>query len=292
MNQRILEFTGERFTPECVREIAYEHWHRYAWASSLVQDKVVLDAACGEGYGSALLAQGARSVLGIDCDAATIEHAQQRYTQPNLRFACADVLDMPVEPASVDVVVSFETLEHLSNHDGLLQAFRRVLKADGLLLLSSPDRQQYSEALDHQNPFHAKELDRPELEALLSRHFPAWQLMGQKLGFTSMLWPLSGSAEGPTQCLQQRADGTLQEQPVPSAAAKYFIAVAAASTEALPALPALSLFDDQAESIYQHYNEEVRRHIQAGQLLAEREAEIAALKQQARSPRPWWRWWW
>src|SRR5690625_2368849 len=61
-----LEFNGERFTPECVREMAYEHWHRYAWAAQVVAGKSVLDAACGEGYGSNLLAARARSVTGLD----------------------------------------------------------------------------------------------------------------------------------------------------------------------------------------------------------------------------------
>lgn len=57
LSESVLPFTGERFTPECVREIAYEHWHRYAFAMSLVEGKQVLDAACGEGFGAALLAE-------------------------------------------------------------------------------------------------------------------------------------------------------------------------------------------------------------------------------------------
>ncbi|MCW5579095.1 MAG: class I SAM-dependent methyltransferase, partial [Dokdonella sp.] len=74
-----LPFTGERFTPECVREIWYEHWHRYAFARGLVAGKRVLDAACGEGYGSALLAAVAGSVTGVDVDADAIAHARARY---------------------------------------------------------------------------------------------------------------------------------------------------------------------------------------------------------------------
>src|SRR5689334_11915356 len=86
-----LPFTGERFTPECVREIWYEHWHRYAFARRLVQGKRVLDCACGEGYGSALLADGAAEVVGVDIDAAAIAHAEERYgARANLRYEKGD----------------------------------------------------------------------------------------------------------------------------------------------------------------------------------------------------------
>ena len=71
-----LAFTGERFTPECVREIWYEHWHRYAFAQRFAAGKRVLDAACGEGYGTAMLAGTAAQAVGIDIDAASIAHAR------------------------------------------------------------------------------------------------------------------------------------------------------------------------------------------------------------------------
>lgn len=297
MTKPVLPFTGERFTPECVREIAYEHWHRYAWASSLVTDKVVLDAACGEGYGSALLAHSAASVIGIDVDADTIAHACQRYARDGLRFECSDCLQLPLADDSVDVVVSLETLEHLSDHDGLLREFRRVLKPDGLLVLSSPDRQQYSEASGYDNPFHAKELNREEFEALLAAHFPHWQVLAQSLGFVSMLWPLdqdkqAESGRDGVQTLQHLDNGRIQAAQQPQVTPRYFVAVASADAAAMPDLPALSLFDDQAGSIYAHYNDEVGQHIRAGQLLAELEAELAALK--AELDQPWWKrkWWW
>lgn len=297
MTKPVLPFTGERFTPECVREIAYEHWHRYAWASSFVTDKVVLDAACGEGYGSALLAHSAASVIGVDVDADTIAHARQRYARDGLRFECSDCLQLPLADDSVDVVVSLETLEHLSDHDGLVREFRRVLKADGLLVLSSPDRQQYSEASGYDNPFHAKELNREEFEALLAAHFPHWRVLAQSLGFVSMLWPLdqdkqAESGRDRVQTLQHLDNGHIQAAQQPQVTPRYFVAVASADSAAMPDLPALSLFDDQAGSIYQHYNDEVGQHIRAGQLLAEREAELAALKAQLNQP--WWKrkWWW
>src|SRR6478752_7291717 len=79
MSDPVLPVTGERFTPECVREIAYEHWHRYAFALPLARGRRVLDAACGEGFGSALLASVAASVQGVDIDAQSVAHARQRY---------------------------------------------------------------------------------------------------------------------------------------------------------------------------------------------------------------------
>jgi len=135
-----LEFTGERFTPECVREIWYEHIHRYAFAGELVRGKRVLDAACGEGYGAAQLARTAQSVMAVDISDETISHAQRRYRAENLEFRVADCCKLPFHDDEFECIVSFETLEHLEDQAGLLKEFRRVLAPDGFLLISSPDK--------------------------------------------------------------------------------------------------------------------------------------------------------
>src|SRR5512132_1392768 len=107
----IPEFTGERFLPSCSGEIAYEHWHRYAFARRFVAGRRVLDAACGEGYGSALLAQTASAVVGLDIDAGVVAAAREAYAQrTNLRFDVASVTLLPLADRSIDVVVSFETI--------------------------------------------------------------------------------------------------------------------------------------------------------------------------------------
>src|SRR5438046_2018790 len=82
----VLNFTGERFAPEVTGAIWYEHWHRYCVARPLAKGLRVLDAACGEGYGSFLLAQTAKEVVGIDIAPEAIAHAKSRYVSSNLRY--------------------------------------------------------------------------------------------------------------------------------------------------------------------------------------------------------------
>jgi SAM-dependent methyltransferase len=234
-----LEFTGERFTPESVREIYYEHFHRYAWALQMVDGLDVLDCACGEGYGAHLLAGRARSVVGADVDARSVEHAQQRYAQPGLEFVEADALKLPFEDRRFDAVVSFETLEHLSPHDELMTEFRRVLKPGGFLVMSSPDRKTYSDDTGFENEFHVRELYRDELEALLGRHFPNFRLYAQKLMFHSALWRMDDDARA-VQHLRAGSDGAIEEGVRPASEPLYFITLSAAENVSLPEPAALS----------------------------------------------------
>jgi len=283
-----LEFTGERFTPECVREIFHEHWHRYAWAQRLVDGLEVLDCACGEGYGSRILADAANSVTGVDIDPTTIDHAGRRYGRDGLEFVHASALELPFDDDRFDAVVSFETLEHLAEHDELMTEFRRVLKPGGFLLISSPDKKTYSDDTGFENEFHVRELYREQFEDLLTRYFPNFRLFGQKLTFNSALWQLDADSAG-AECLTSEADGTVAHANHPAPSPLYFIAVAAANEIDLPEPAGLSLFDDRAESVYSHYNDEVRKHIRAGHLLAERDAEIERLKESLTRRSPFWR---
>jgi len=289
--QAALDFTGERFTPECVREIWYEHWHRYVFARTVARGKRVLDAACGEGYGSALLADVAHSVLGVDIAQAAIDHARARYGgRANLRFERGDVTALELPPASFDVIVSFETLEHVQAQQALVAGFARALADDGVLLVSSPDKRTYSDLSGFRNEFHVRELYREELLALLAPHFPHVRLYGQKLLFQSAIWALDAvpqTASASTATADQPQAG-LGYDPM------YFIAVC--SRQPLrDDLPGIALFGDREESVYQHYNGEVRKNMAAGARLAELEAELAALRREAlgRTPpaRPagWWR---
>ncbi len=273
-----LEFTGERFTPECVREIFYEHWHRYAWATELVKGQRVLDAACGEGYGSHLLSRVAKHVDGVDIASEAIKHARQQYQRDHLQFHQASALDLPFEDGQYDCVVSFETLEHLAEHDQLIGEFRRVLAPDGLLIISTPDKKTYSDDTGFNNEHHVRELYQDEFKQLLAKYFNHHRLYGQKLMFHSAIWSLESSNGDGTQHLLSEEDGRVQRQASPGLHPMYYLAVASNAADTLPDAHALSLFSDRTESVYQHYSDEVGKHIRAGELLLEREREIEQLK--------------
>ncbi len=297
-----LPFTGERFTPECAREIWYEHWHRYQFAGALAAGKRVLDAACGEGYGSALLAATAQSVVGMDIAAGAVQHARQRYGHlANLTFEQGDCTALAPPDTPYDLIVSFETLEHVAAQQALVAGFARALTDDGLLLISSPDKRSYSDATGFRNEFHVRELYRDELIALLGAHFPSVRLFGQKLLFQSVIWDEHQVGRGAALTATATAQGVkpgLAYDPL------YFIAVCAKRPVELD-LPQLALFGDSEESVYRHYNGEVRKNMAAGARIAELEQALAAAlggrervasvpdanPNNAAPRRPWWRRW-
>lgn len=295
-HQDPLPFTGERFTPECVREIAYEHWHRYAFAQPLICELEVLDIACGEGYGSAMLAESAATVIGVDIDQASVDHATRRYgpLHTNLRYERGSATAIPLADNSVDAVVSFETIEHIHEQQELLQEIARVLRDDGFLIISSPDRRMYSDVTGFVNEHHVKELYREEFEALLDKNFPRYAMFGQKLLFQSAIWQL-GSALGPESHAARLNHGRVEHSPVPAYDPIYFIAICANKASALPKLPRTSLYGDAEESVYEHYNDEVRRNIHAGSVIKEMEKHLDYLKQRVadlESAEPERRSWW
>jgi SAM-dependent methyltransferase len=289
-------FTGERFVPSCGGEIAYEHWHRYAFARRFAAGKRVLDAACGEGYGTALLGAVAASVVGVDIDIATIDHARVTYGEGNrLRFFAASCSGLPLPSASVDVVVSFETIEHLeaAEQSDMLSEFARVLAPDGILVISSPNKRLYSDARAYVNPFHLQELYRDDLARLLCARFPAQHWYHQRLAFWSGIWAERGLEQRALRRAEHGADPDTEgsseaalaetwvgdaEHITPYSAPEglYFIVVAARNAAVLPATGAgISLFTDADDSELKRAEANAREVLRLDHLLNENAAALA-----------------
>ncbi|MDP1850301.1 MAG: class I SAM-dependent methyltransferase [Solirubrobacteraceae bacterium] len=163
-----LEATGERLIPEAYAGsvVLAEHLARYRFAARLARGRDVLDAACGEGYGSAMLAAaGASTVVGIDIDAATVAHARATH---GVDVRQGDVSRLPFDDVTFGLVVSFETIEHVAEPERALDEFRRVLAPGGLLVVSTPNADEYLE----DNPYHEHELTMAQFAQALDARFP------------------------------------------------------------------------------------------------------------------------
>ncbi|MGB0096359.1 MAG: class I SAM-dependent methyltransferase, partial [Solirubrobacteraceae bacterium] len=179
---RLIGWTGERCVPWAPdSQVVYEHLHRYLWAARLVDDRHVLDLASGEGFGAAILAQSAASVVGVDIDERTVEHAGLNYGGPELGFEIADARDLSrFAEHSFGAVVAFEMIEHIAEQERVLDEIRRVLEPDGVLVISTPDRAAYGAASSEANRFHVRELAREEFAALLQTRFANTATWGQR----------------------------------------------------------------------------------------------------------------
>jgi SAM-dependent methyltransferase len=191
-----LEWTGERYVTSVGGEIEFEHTHRYLYALPFAEGATVLDIASGEGYGSALLGSVARRVIGIDIDESSVSHAKSKYKIDNASFIRGNCTEIPLSSDSIDLVVSFETLEHIIDHMKFFDEISRVLKPGGVLVISTPDRVPYNEMNGSANPYHLKELDRAEFKLLLKKRFKSVQLLGQCYLEGSLIDPLKGGGNG------------------------------------------------------------------------------------------------
>ncbi|MBQ6644479.1 MAG: glycosyltransferase [Saccharopolyspora sp.] len=189
---RWLDWTGERCVPWADDvQVIYEHYHRYALAARFVRGKRVLDLACGEGYGAALLAAEGAEVVGLDVDPAAVQHATRRYGGRGVSFRTGSITDPAAlaEEKPFDVVVCFEAIEHVEDHDAVLALVRSSLQQGGLFLVSTPDTTIYQHAHGNDNPFHAKELSAAEFDSLLEGAFRHVAVLKQNTAVGSVLAP-------------------------------------------------------------------------------------------------------
>lgn len=178
-----MEFTGERVVPgKTPIEIFHEHEERYVYAASLASNKNILDIACGAGYGADyLLEGGAKSVTGVDVSLDAAIYARENYAKDNgAKFVCANAVKLPFVNACFDMIVSFETIEHIILYEDFLVECRRVLKDDGLFICSTPNKKIFSpNETTPPNHYHVKEFLPDEYKDLINRYFNNVKLYGQ-----------------------------------------------------------------------------------------------------------------
>lgn len=266
-------FTGERLTGDLSGDIVFEHWHRYLYAAQFCVDRDVLDFASGEGYGSALLAQTARSVVGMDCSSEALERAENGFARPNLTFVAATAPTILAADASFDVVVSMETLEHFLEHEEFVAEIKRVLRPGGLLLMSSPNAPVYSGRFQPINPFHKRELFRSELEALVRHEFRHIALLGQANVAGNFLTRIDRPAEG--SLVFNQNEGPRFALFANALRSTYFII--AASDEEVPPLPTSLLNAEQYTAAKQMEIDAIRAERDAARIeIARLEAVLQA----------------
>jgi 2-polyprenyl-3-methyl-5-hydroxy-6-metoxy-1,4-benzoquinol methylase len=176
-----LSLTGERTLPDVPAE---NYWYRrhlavYEWIGTRVLGARVLDMACGEGYGSAVLARGAASVLGVDANPEAFEHARLRYTSDNLRFE-RGVVETHGQDGSFDAVVFLQTIEHVHDPVAVLTHLRSLLAPGGAVYVSTPNLLTIAPpgAEKSSNPWHIKEYRAHEFDALCRTVFGGVELLG------------------------------------------------------------------------------------------------------------------
>jgi SAM-dependent methyltransferase len=174
-----LALTGERTLPDVPEE---NYWYRrhlvvYEWIAERIAGLRVIDMACGEGYGTEVLARTASGAVGVDANPEAHEHARLRYARPGLRFE-RGLVDSFAEPA--DAVVFLQTIEHIEEPGAVLEHFRSLVGRDGCVYVSTPNvltlapRGQARSG----NPWHVHEYRRAEFERLCREHFSSVEIYG------------------------------------------------------------------------------------------------------------------
>ena len=187
----------ERYSPTLNKpHTSYAHWHRYLLATNFTSGKTVLDVASGEGYGSYILAEHSKRVVGVDIDEQTIIDASKKYHRGNLNFVVGSADNVPIKNACFDVIVCFETIEHLTDREqkSFLLEVKRLLERGGILIVSTPDKLEYSDKIGFESEFHQKEFTLREFRKFLKKYFNNVTLLGQRIYPVSCIWSMNKPA--------------------------------------------------------------------------------------------------
>ena len=282
-----MEFTGERLVPDEVRsdDLYHEHIVRYMFAAQFAPGRAVLDAGCGAGYGTALLAAGgAQRALGVDIAADAVAYARQHYQAAGLSFEEGDVCTLLLPESSFGLVVAFEVIEHLAEPARLVSAAARLLKPDGLFVVSTPNPATYPPG----NPYHKHEMNAAQFEAVLGRSFASRAFFGQDYATAQSLRPWSlpaGSPSGSWEFVAARDK--------PATEPDYFLALCARDDSVLAAalLAARAImYELPADRLGERIADDLRLQAALDEKnlhLAEKDVHIAALQEEMKRQSTW-----
>lgn len=163
------------------KRLVDEHAIRYQFAAPYVKGKTVIDLACGVGFGCEILSENSKSVIGVDINAEAISYAKKNYLHKNIEYVKSDVTKTSFPKSSFDVVTSFETIEHLTDDKAFISEVHRLLKPNGLFIMSTPNV-EFSVGT---NPYHVREYTFSECLELL-KDFKSVKVFGQRKVFRPM----------------------------------------------------------------------------------------------------------
>ncbi len=248
----MIEWTGERYVPWVEdKKLTYEHLQRYYYAKNFVKGRRVLDLASGEGYGANILSEDAESVAGVDISPEAVRHASSKYIRDNLRYFVGDITAIPIEGMGVfDVITCFEALEHIEDHDALLREVKRLLKPEGIFLISTPNKLIYSDIPKYTNKFHLKELYFDEFRDLLGGHFAGCYFYGQKVSPLTSLFALFDGGSPGRKSFVSIGDKGFHEVTSAERQALYFVAVASDGGLGAESLPSEYEIVDVSDSYF------------------------------------------
>lgn len=155
------------------------HLARYHFVKKFIKNKFIFDLGCGIGTGTHDLSLTAKTVIGAEIDRDRLKHAFDNFNNDNLNYLIMDGCSLGFKDNSFDVVVSLEVIEHLEDQDKLLSEVRRVLKDDGVTIISTPNKEIIKIDGTPPNPSHIKELSLKEFKKILNKYFKRIELYGQ-----------------------------------------------------------------------------------------------------------------
>ena len=177
-----MKFFHER-TTVCETNTKYKlMFSGYCWSTGQIKNISecrILDAACGTGYGSYYLSERAKEVIGIDNSPKAIAFCRKKYNRKNLTFMQMNCIDLKFNDGYFDAVVTLDTIEHVSDDRRFLSEIRRVLKNNGICIISTPNSPKHNQKPD--NTYHLREYSKDSLDGLISDYFRNVTYYGRKL---------------------------------------------------------------------------------------------------------------